>query len=52
LGKYLTIVEAELFAIYMAIREAGPAMTRTGYQKTEIRSDSQQALEAIVNAGH
>jgi ribonuclease HI len=52
LGRYLTILEAELFAIHMAIREARPAMTRTDHRRLEIRSDSQQALKAIANAGH
>jgi hypothetical protein len=33
LGKYLTIVEAELFAIYVAVKEAGLTAIRTGYQE-------------------
>jgi ribonuclease HI len=52
LGKYLTIVEVELFAIYIALKEAGPTTIRTGYQRVEIVSDSQQALTSIEKARH
>jgi hypothetical protein len=52
LGKYLTIVEAELFAIYMAVKEAGPIAIRTGHRRIEVMSDSQQALTSIDKVGH
>jgi hypothetical protein len=47
LGKYLTIVEAKLFAIHMAVKEAELTAKRT----VEIVSDSQKALTAIEKAG-
>jgi hypothetical protein len=52
LGKYLTIVDTELFAIYIAVKEARPTTIRMGYQRVEIVSDSQQALTSIEKARH
>jgi hypothetical protein len=50
LGKYLTAVEAELLAIYMAVKKAGSTAIGTGYWRVEVVSDSQKALTLIKRA--
>jgi hypothetical protein len=47
IGKYLTPIDAELFAITAAAKEAGPLLRKTQHQVVEIVSGSREALTAI-----
>jgi hypothetical protein len=47
LAKYLTPINAELFAISVATKEAGSFLPRTGHQRAEIVFGSCEALTAV-----
>lgn len=54
LGKYLTMLDADLYAVHMAVHICRLSLpqTTTTTRCVEILSDSHQALSAIEKAGH
>lgn len=52
LGKYLTMLDADLYAIRMAVHTCRSSLSETTTRCAEILSDSRQALSAIDKAGH
>ncbi|KAI7349592.1 hypothetical protein KC320_g5991 [Hortaea werneckii] len=52
LGKYLTMLDVDLYAIRMAVHVCRFSLPGTVTRCTEILSDSRQALSAIEKAGH
>ena len=50
LGRYLTTIDAELFAINSAAKEAGLILRKRKVRKVDIVSDSPEALAAISSA--
>jgi hypothetical protein len=52
LGKYLTLADAELFAICMAAKEARRVLHRMGKREADIGVSSQEALTTVSRAEH
>lgn len=50
LGRYLTTIDAELFAIRMAVQIARSSMLETEAHHAEILSNSGRALSAVDGA--
>lgn len=51
LGKYLTAIDADLFAIDMAAKEGDLLLSKTGKLKAEIVSTSRKALTTLSRTG-
>ncbi|KAI7710683.1 hypothetical protein KC353_g9519, partial [Hortaea werneckii] len=48
LGRYLTVVDADLFAVSMAVEEACSSLHKTGKRNAEIVTNSREAVIAVT----